>query len=594
MIFKSSRVRLRNVAVVAVLALGPILSACSSPTIEVVAKITSPAANSTVKVGEQLQIEGQVTGDGITQVDVVIDGNPYAQLTVQDKDKSVGVSNFPIAAGQVPWTPASPGPHALQLIVYKAPDNQLLKKSEPVLITAVPAGEQAQPTPDGGAGATAAPPTPPPAPPTAAPSNNGGGAQPPAPAATAAPGGNAGNAGAPSLTVINDFVNVRKGPGVGYDRLGQLDKGQSAPVKGKSADGEWLQISYPSAANGVGWVKLRDGSDSLVQPNTAANSVAVASAPPLPTSEPAPAAPAAPAVPASGVTIVPLGPAATSPPAVLPTAIPQQGSLVGAGGILRINANPVGSGGTVIASWSIPNFRDGEFDMADGRGFVPPIAGVMNVTIGNVTSSRTITVRWRETNGTQKQDSITINVSGSAPAATASSDCNSSNSQWQGTNSNYPFCVASGFYWEQGVKEVAYFAVGQDYTLTGRWNIYGINGVRLIVEGNQQQCGPAGPTRIDQAATGTGGNSFNIKDLAYGGYIVHLYITRRDNVPVFYNEKFLCVGTGQPNTAYTSTPGPTATSQPTAQPTALPLAPTSTTAPAAATPVQLEATATPA
>jgi len=590
MIFKSSRVRLRNFAVAAVLALGPILSACSSPTIEVVAKITSPAANSTVKVGEQLQIEGQVTGDGITQVDVVIDGNPYAQLTVQDKDKSVGVSNFPIAAGQVPWTPASPGPHALQLIVYKAPDNQLLKKSEPVLITAVPAGEQAQPTPDAGGGAQPAPPTAPPTQPTAAPANNGG-AQPPAPQATAAPGANNGgnNAGAaPSLTVTNDFVNVRKGPGVGYDRLGQLDKGQSAPVKGKSADGEWLQISYPSAANGVGWVKLRDGSDTLVQPNAAANSVAVASAPPLPTSEPvsAPAAPVAPAVPSGGVTIVPLGPAATSPPpAILPTAIPQ-GNLVGAGGIIRVNVNPIGAGGTAYVSWNIPSFRDGEFDRGDGQGFKGPIAGQMQVDVPGISSARTVTVRWRDTSGTQKQDSITISVSGQAVAPTASADCNSSNSQWQGGNSNYPFCVASGLYWEQGVKEVAYFSTGQDYTLTARWNIYGINGVRLIVEGSAQQCGPAGSTRIDQAATGTGGNTININQLATGGYIVHLYVTRRDNVPVFYNEKFLCVGTGQ-STSPTSTPAPTTA------PTAAPLATTAPTSPAA-TPVQLEATATPA
>ena len=105
---RSGRARLKSLAAIAILLLGPILSACSSPTIDVAAKITSPAPNSSVKVGEQIQIEGLVTGEGITQVDVLINNSSYAQLTVPDKDKSVGVSNFPIAAGQVPWTPQTP------------------------------------------------------------------------------------------------------------------------------------------------------------------------------------------------------------------------------------------------------------------------------------------------------------------------------------------------------------------------------------------------------------------------------------------------------------------------------------------------------
>ena len=573
---RSGRARLKSLAAIAILLLGPILSACSSPTIDVAAKITSPAPNSSVKVGEQIQIEGLVTGEGITQVDVLINNSSYAQLTVPDKDKSVGVSNFPIAAGQVPWTPQTPGLYALQLIVYKAPQNELLKKSEPVLITAVPVGDQMTATPAQGAQPV---PTAPQAVAPAAPAA-------PGTAATLAPpaaGGNAA-AGGPSMTVVNDFVNVRKGPGVGYDKIGQLNKGQSAPVKGKSNDGEWLQITFSGASNGVGWVKQRDGSDALVQTNDAAKNVAVAAAPPLPTSEPV-AAPVAPAAPSGNVQIVPLQPAApTAPVAALPTAVPQ-GSLTGAGGIIRLSANPVGSGGSTTALWNIPNFREGEFDKGDGRGFIGPINGQMDVLVTGITSARTVTVRWRDTSGTQKQDSITIQVLGSAAvvATTASnSDCNANNPQWRGSNPAFTFCSASDLFLEQPVGSIADFATGQDYTLTARWNIYGINGIHFIVEPSGF-CGPAGTTGgINRASTGTGPESFNVNTLSYGGWKINLEIIRRDGGVVRYNEKILCIGnrnSSAPTKTNTPVGVPTATQTPAPLPIDTPVPPAATPPP---------------
>ena len=52
----------------------------------------------------------------------------------------------------------------------------------------------------------------------------------------------------------NDHVNVRTGPGTVYDQVGVLVLGQSAPALGESIAADWVEISYPGVASGVGWV----------------------------------------------------------------------------------------------------------------------------------------------------------------------------------------------------------------------------------------------------------------------------------------------------------------------------------------------------
>ena len=51
-----------------------------------------------------------------------------------------------------------------------------------------------------------------------------------------------------------DSVNVRSGPGTLYDAVGVLLPGQSAPVKGRTAGGDWLLIDYPGAPDNHGWI----------------------------------------------------------------------------------------------------------------------------------------------------------------------------------------------------------------------------------------------------------------------------------------------------------------------------------------------------
>jgi hypothetical protein len=79
-------------------------------------------------------------------------------------------------------------------------------------------------------------------------------------------------------------LNVRSGPGVAYPLVGYLPAGQSAPVTGVNAGGDWLQIVHPpappgaggQAGNGRGWVARR-----YVTTGDLSN-VPVVAAPPLP------------------------------------------------------------------------------------------------------------------------------------------------------------------------------------------------------------------------------------------------------------------------------------------------------------------------
>jgi hypothetical protein len=56
------------------------------------------------------------------------------------------------------------------------------------------------------------------------------------------------------MVVALEQINVRDGPGVLYNRVGVLVAGQRAPALGRSPGGDWIEISYPGAPGGVGWV----------------------------------------------------------------------------------------------------------------------------------------------------------------------------------------------------------------------------------------------------------------------------------------------------------------------------------------------------
>jgi uncharacterized protein YraI len=53
---------------------------------------------------------------------------------------------------------------------------------------------------------------------------------------------------------LNIKVNVRTGPGTGYDSLGQLESGTKVQVAARDTQGTWFLILFPAAPQGRGWV----------------------------------------------------------------------------------------------------------------------------------------------------------------------------------------------------------------------------------------------------------------------------------------------------------------------------------------------------
>jgi uncharacterized protein YraI len=257
-----------------------VIPACGAAQTPLAATISAPDATAALKVNEPVNIIGQATGNGLKSVDVYVDGTKHATV-----DTPAQPNQFVISA---PWTPTKAGAHVIQL---KGLDDkgEVLVASEAVFVNV-----QGQP------------PTPivePTVAPTIAPTV----ASTVAVSTTTPPTATTTTTQGPTASVKEgDFVNVRKGPAVAYDKLGTLDKGQSAPVRGKSADGTWWQISFPASPDGIGWVI-----GQLVNISGDASGVPVAQAPPLPTAgattqaattnTPAPAATATSSIPASAL-----------------------------------------------------------------------------------------------------------------------------------------------------------------------------------------------------------------------------------------------------------------------------------------------------
>ncbi|MCS6849461.1 MAG: SH3 domain-containing protein [Anaerolineae bacterium] len=252
------------------------LVACGVPTLPAPSpelRIVEPAQGARLTMNVEVPVRIAYSGPGFVRVHVWVNGQRMGTLPIQPGNTDASVL----------WTPQAIGNHVLYLEARDAED-KLIAISDVIAVhveapepTAAPT---AIPTPE-----TTLVPTPEPSPAEAA-------------AATATPSPTA----APGITVINDFVNLRAGPGTNYDLVGRLNQGQTARVTGKSSDGRWWQVSVEGRTV---WV-----SGQFVQANDAANDVGVAQAPPAPTLAPPTAAPPAVAV------------AQSAPTAELPTVTP--------------------------------------------------------------------------------------------------------------------------------------------------------------------------------------------------------------------------------------------------------------------------------
>ena len=78
--------------------------------------------------------------------------------------------------------------------------------------------------------------------------------------------------GVMATIIYAENVNVRSGPSTTiYPIIGQLAPGDIVPALGISPGGEWIQISFPSGQNGIGWVyasfvSLAGGELVIVEP----------------------------------------------------------------------------------------------------------------------------------------------------------------------------------------------------------------------------------------------------------------------------------------------------------------------------------------
>lgn len=83
-----------------------------------------------------------------------------------------------------------------------------------------------------------------------------------------------GTIGGPVVTVRSDqeqFINVRSGPGIFYDKVGVLLAGQQLPARGRSTGGDWILVDYPGVPGSQAWVyapfvNLTPGQLPIVEP----------------------------------------------------------------------------------------------------------------------------------------------------------------------------------------------------------------------------------------------------------------------------------------------------------------------------------------
>lgn len=91
----------------------------------------------------------------------------------------------------------------------------------------------------------------------------------------------------PLTVTATQNVNVRSGPGTNFSIVGKLQQGESAPLKGKSPDGTWWQIAYPTEQE-RGWVasQFTTFSDTSITVAVVQVPTADTSATPRPTAPP--------------------------------------------------------------------------------------------------------------------------------------------------------------------------------------------------------------------------------------------------------------------------------------------------------------------
>lgn len=199
------------------------VSGCASPAASPTAVILSPQPNAQFFAGDIVPISVRASGNGLQRVDLYINTFKYASV-----DQPVRPNEFVFS---LDWPSPADQP-GVAVIQIKGVDGEerVVVSSDVLFISLMPPPATPTPLPQPTPIPTAAPTTPDPA------------RQPTATPILVSP------------LPANDFVNVRAQPSLTAAILGQIPKGQSVPVQGKSADGKWYRVNFPSAPDGLGWV----------------------------------------------------------------------------------------------------------------------------------------------------------------------------------------------------------------------------------------------------------------------------------------------------------------------------------------------------
>ena len=67
-------------------------------------------------------------------------------------------------------------------------------------------------------------------------------------------GGTAGEPHEGNIAIVQQHLNVRSGPGTGFNPLGTLNPQDVVSLTGKDPNGAWLQIDFPAGPEGKAWV----------------------------------------------------------------------------------------------------------------------------------------------------------------------------------------------------------------------------------------------------------------------------------------------------------------------------------------------------
>ncbi len=264
--------------------------------------ITAPLNNSQVTVNQPVTVQATATdAAGIVRVELWISGQKNSEAV---SPAASGQSTF---TATFQWTPPAPGSYTIEIRSYNRQD--ILGAPTLITVNAIPETETLAQTP-----------TVTPLPPTA-------------------------TVPTTPLLVTKTDLNVRAGPGLVYDVLGLLTANTQSALLGRSEDGQWWQIEFSGAANGVGWVSSTpDYADAFNSKN-----LPVIPAPPPPTATPT-------ETPTNTATPTPVPPTGTPTPTHTPTLTP---TIVAETVVIQFDVSPntIEGGECVNISWNISGVK---------------------------------------------------------------------------------------------------------------------------------------------------------------------------------------------------------------------------------------------